>query len=51
MTHPKNNDYVRKWRQNNRERWLDQHRQQTLKNYYYRQGIKELMRIDPTLFL
>lgn len=51
MTHPKNLEYVRKWRQENRERWLDQHKQSNYKSYYYKQGVKELMRIDPTLFL
>jgi len=50
MTHPKNNDYVRKWREINRQKYLQQHNQQNQKRYYYRQGVKELMRIDPTLF-
>lgn len=51
MTHPKNNDYVKKWRQVNREKYLEQHKRNTLKRYYYNQGVKELLRIDPTIFL
>jgi|AntAceMinimDraft_5_1070358.scaffolds.fasta_scaffold539362_1 hypothetical protein len=49
-THPKNNEYVRKWRQLNREKYLEYDRKHLLKYYYYKKGIKELMNIDPTLF-
>jgi hypothetical protein len=50
MSHPKNKDYVRKWRLSNRDKYLEQHCKQNQKRYYYRQGIKELMKIDPSLF-
>ena len=49
-THPKNNEYVRKWRLLNREKCLEYDRKHLLKYYYYKKGIKELMNIDPTLF-
>jgi len=47
MAHPKNYEYVKKWRQNNRLKYLHV---QTLRNVY-NQRVKELYRIDPTLFL
>lgn len=50
MTHQNNLTYVKKWQQNNREKYLKMHRETTLKRYYYKQIIKELYRIDPTLF-
>ena len=50
-THPKNNEYVRKWRRLNREKYLEYDRKHLLKSYYYKKGIKELMNIDTTLFL
>lgn len=50
MTHIKNVEYVTKWRKLNRERYLEQSKRSIYKIYYYKQGIKELMRIDPTLF-
>jgi hypothetical protein len=50
-THPKNNEYVRKWRELNRAKYLEQDKRSVLKIYYYKKGINELMRIDPTLFL
>lgn len=51
MTHPKNNEYVKKWRKLNRDKYLEQDRRSVLKLYYYKKGIKELMNIDTTLFL
>jgi|TARA_B110000977_G_C11046351_1_gene480677 hypothetical protein len=51
MTHPKNNEYVAKWRAMNRQRYLEQSKRSVYKAYFYKQGVKELMRIDPTLFL
>ena len=50
MTHPKNNEYVRKWRELNRAKYLEQDKRSVLKLYYYKKGIKEFMNIDPTLF-
>ena len=50
-THPKNNEYVRKWRRLNREKYLEYDRKNLLKSYYYKKGIKELMNNDTTLFL
>jgi hypothetical protein len=49
--HPKNTEYVRKWRELNREKYLKQNVKGVLKYYYYKNGIKQLMNIDPTLFL
>jgi hypothetical protein len=51
MTHAKNYEYVKKWRELNREKYLQIKRDDTLKRYYYKQMIKELYRIDPSLFL
>ena len=51
MTHVKNNEYVRKWRQMNRERYLEQNSRNMAKIYHYKKAIKELMQIDPSLFL
>lgn len=51
MTHPKNNEYVKKWRQMNRDKYLEQHMKSTMKIYHYKQRVKELLRIDPNLFL
>lgn len=49
-THPLNLIYVKKWRSLNREKYLKWHREKSLKRYNYKQIIKELYRIDPTLF-
>ena len=51
MTHVKNNEYVRKWRLLNRDKYLEQSKRSVYKAYFYKQGVKELMRIDPFLFL
>lgn len=50
-THPKNTEYVRRWRELNREKYLKQNVKCVLKYYYYKKGIKQLMNIDTTLFL
>lgn len=50
MSHPKNKEYVRKWRLTHREDYLEQTKRSVYKLYFYRQGVKELMRIDPSLF-
>ena len=47
MTHVKNYQYVKKWRENNRVKYLNV---QTLRNIY-NQRVKELLRIDPTIFI
>ena len=49
--HPKNNVYQKRWRELNREKYLQQNEIGVLKYYYYIKGVKELMNIDPTLFL
>lgn len=49
-SHPKAYEYVKKWRANNREKYLKNQKEATLKRYYYKQIIKELYRIDPTIF-
>ena len=51
MTHPKNGEYQKRWRACNREKYLKLKIADTLKRYYYKQIIKEFMRIDTTLFL
>jgi len=51
MTHPKNYEYPKRWRARNREKCLKLKMEDTLKRYYYRQVIKELYKIDTTLFL
>ena len=51
MTHPKNYEYQKRWRERNREKYLKLKMADTLKRYYYKQIIKEFMRIDTTLFL
>ena len=51
MTHPKNGEYQKRWRARNREKYLKLKMAHTLKRYYYKQVIKELYRIDTTLFL
>jgi hypothetical protein len=51
MTHPKNNEYVKKWRELNREKYLKQNRNNVLRHYYYTKIIKQFMNIDTTLFL
>ena len=50
-THPKNNEYVRKWRKLNREKYLEYDRKNLLKYYYYKKGVKELMTIDLPYFM
>ena len=51
MTHRNNYEYVKKWRKANRELNLLRARKYTLKSYYYKQAIKELYKIDSSLFL
>ncbi len=51
MTHRNNYEYVKKWRKANRELNLQRARKYTLKSYYYKQAIKELYKIDSSLFL
>ena len=51
MTHKNNYEYVKKWRKANRDKYLEANRRYTLKSYYYKQAIKELYKIDTSLFL
>ena len=51
VSHPKNGEYQKKWRELNRDKYLEAKRGYTLKSYYYNQAIKELMRINPSIFL
>ena len=51
MTHRNNYEYVKIWRENNKDKYLEAKRGYTLKRYYYNQAIKELMKIHPSLFL
>jgi hypothetical protein len=50
MAHPKNNEYVRKWRELNYRKHLKQSRQSQYRQYHFKRGAQELMRIDPTIF-
>ena len=49
--HQKNTEYQKRWRELNRDKYLKQNVKGVLKYYYYKKGIKELMNIDPTIFL
>jgi mRNA-degrading endonuclease RelE of RelBE toxin-antitoxin system len=51
MTHVNNYQYVKKWRENNPELQRLRNKSYRMKIYYYKQVIKELYRICPTLFL
>ena len=51
MTHVNNYNYVKKWRENNPELQRLRNKSYRMKIYYYKQVIKELYRICPTLFL
>ena len=50
MTHAKNYEYVKKWRELNKEKYREIQRIDKLKRYCYKQTVKELYRIDPTFF-
>ena len=50
MTHPKNYEYVKKWRENNRDKYMQIQRVDKLKRCYYKQAVKELFRINLTIF-
>ena len=51
MTHPKNNEYVRKWRQNNE--LLNRQKSCAYSKKYaaFKRQQRILLNIDPTLFL
>jgi hypothetical protein len=51
MTHVNNYQYVKKWRQNNPELQRLRNKSYRMKIYYYKQIVKQMMNIDPTLFL
>ena len=51
MTHPKNYEYQKRWRQNNKEKYKVLNKKCCLKQSSWSQVIKELLRIDPNLFL
>lgn len=51
MTHPKNNEYVKRWRQMHRERYLEQDRRSSNKYYHFRKQVKLLLNIDPSFFI
>lgn len=50
-THPKNTEYVRRWRLKHRDEYGKQNIKDVSKYYFYKRGVKELMRIDLSLFL
>ena len=50
MTHVNNYLYVKKWRELNRDKYMEIQRIDKLKRYYYKQRVKELLRISPTIF-
>lgn len=49
-THPKNTEYVRKWRLLHREQYNKRNLKDVKKYYFYKRGIKSLLSIDTTLF-
>jgi hypothetical protein len=51
MTHAKNYEYVKKWRELNRDKYMEIQRIDKLKRYHYKQRVKELLRIEPDFFL
>jgi hypothetical protein len=51
MTHKNNYEYVKKWRLNNRDKYLKDQRQTFSKRYNYKKVINELYNIDISLFL
>jgi len=51
MTHVNNYQYVQKWRANNPELQKLRNKTYRMKIYYYKQIVKQMMNIDPTLFL
>ena len=50
MTHINNYEYVKKLRLLNRDKYLQIKRTDTLMRYYYKQAVKELLKICPTFF-
>jgi len=50
MTHPKNYQYQLRWRERNHEKYLKLKQADSKKRYYYKQIIKELYRIDISIF-
>ena len=51
MTHPKNSEYVKKWRENNKELNLLRAIKHSAKYYCFKRQQTLLFRIDPSLFL
>ncbi len=51
MTHAKNYEYVKKWRELNKEKYREIQRIDKHKRYCYKQTVKELLRIEPDFFL
>lgn len=51
MTHPKNYEYVKKWRENNRAKYLQRALKYTNKYYCLKRQQTLLLNIDPSLFL
>jgi len=51
MTHPKNYEYVKKWRENNRELNLLRGIKYSTKYYCFKRQQTLLFRIDTSLFL
>lgn len=50
MTHVNNYQYVKKWRENNAAKYNQMACVYSKRNYTWKCIIKELYRIDPTLF-
>ena len=49
-THPKNALYVKRWKENNRDKYIATNRKYVSNYYYFKKQVMELLRIDPTLF-
>lgn len=46
----KNSVYIKKWKTNNREKYLKNHAEYCLKRYHYMKVIKELYNIELSIF-
>ena len=51
MTHPKNNDYSKKWRDANPEKYKENNKVHSAKAYQWRKITKELGDIDKYIFV
>jgi hypothetical protein len=50
MTHVNNYEHQKRWRARKKEIYMQIQRIDKLKRYYYKQAVKELLRIDTHIF-